>query len=131
MSNSLQRRHVVGTLLTGGLGGLAGLLTARPAQSAKAQTSATDVFCSELKLLPVPSPEKPTTCRVEFVPTKLRSGHVFCTLTSQDDNNPAITSLFAKPIVCDGVAGAEITIHFLDVPRGEVVLSLLHIGTSA
>ncbi|MDA8744846.1 hypothetical protein N9N28_09470 [Rubripirellula amarantea] len=132
MNNGMRRREAVGTVLTAGVGGLAGFLANRPVQASEGSASVTDVFCSELTLSPQHSPrDKRTNELREFVPTCVRSGHVFCTLTSQDPMNPAITSVYAAPAVRDGQPGAEITIHFLGQPQSDVRLSLLHVGVSA
>ncbi|CAD76957.1 hypothetical protein-signal peptide prediction [Rhodopirellula baltica SH 1] len=132
MKSSMKRREAVGTLLTGGVGGLAGILANRPVQASDGSASVTDVFCSELTLSPQKTSETKAVNQLrEFVPTRVRSGHVFCTLTSQDAKNPAITSVYAAPVVRDGQPGAEITIHFLGQPRSDVNLSLLHVGVSA
>ncbi|WP_040768307.1 hypothetical protein [Novipirellula maiorica] len=127
----MKRREAVGTVLTAGVGGLAGFLASRPAQASDNSASVTDVFCSELTLSPQSSlQDKRANQLREFVPTRVRSGHVFCTLTSQDPKNPAITSVYAAPSVRDGQPGAEITIHFLGQPQSDVQLSLLHVGVS-
>ncbi len=52
MKSSMKRREAVGTLLTGGVGGLAGILANRPVQASDGSVSVTDVFCSELTLSP-------------------------------------------------------------------------------
>lgn len=132
MKSGMKRREAVGTLLTAGVGGLAGFLANRPVQASDGSASVTDVFCSELTLSPqADSQDKKANLLQEFVPTRVRSGHVFCTLTSQDPKNPAITSVYAAPVVRDGQPGAEITIHFLGQPQSDVHLSLLHVGVSA
>ncbi|MCC9654221.1 hypothetical protein LOC70_00125 [Rhodopirellula sp. JC737] len=132
MNRNIKRREAVGTIITGGVGGLAGMLANRQANASDQSKTVTDVFCSELTLAPDPTADRPTENQLrKFVPTQVRSGHVFCTLTSQNSSNPAIVSVYAAPAEQRGQLGAEITINFLGQPSREVQLSLLHVGNSA
>ncbi|WP_237607228.1 hypothetical protein [Roseimaritima sediminicola] len=136
MEREIKRRDVMGSMLGLGAGGLAGAVMAQTAQAADrgggasvpSEGSTPNVYCGELRL----SPGGTRTHQLrQFVRTNVCDGHVLCTLTEQDPNNPAITAVFAAAARRDGVWGAEITVHLLAPPRGDVQLSLLHIGAAA
>ncbi|WP_236621183.1 hypothetical protein [Rhodopirellula sallentina] len=125
MESEIQRRHVVGGLL-GGVGGIASLLASGQSNAANSKDDNSAVFCSELTI--PPSLDGKNQIR-QFVRTNVQGGHVFCTLTEQDNENPAITSVFATPVTRKGEVGAEIAINFLGDPRGNVTMSVLHVGS--
>ncbi len=62
-----------------------------------------------------------------FLETGVEGGYVLCTLTRQDERNPAVQSVFASPARRGSRLGVEISISFFTEPRGEITFSLLHV----
>lgn len=118
----IHRRTAVSSLLGGGAAAIASLATGRGASAAA--RGASDGCCLEVTL----TPTSRGTRLVEFVPTGVAGGQVLCTPTSQHPDNPAISSIFAKPVCLEGVHGIELTVSYLGVPKGDLSVSLLHIG---